>query len=235
MLVTSFLLQRDGFSTHPIEKYFNQFNRLRNNIDSNIILFLDRKFSPDLFSSEKTLVIPTSIEETETFSIIESISSPIINYADNCKKNTKDYHIIINSKTEFMKKAFSLTQNNKLAWFDFGIGHVISDNISFKKLDKINQINKGITIPGCWNFKTNILHSPAWRFCGGFFAGDIESINEMHTLSRKVLKETLPQVTWEVNIWSIMESKYDFQFNWYKADHNDTILNFNKYDKNCKK
>jgi hypothetical protein len=226
MLVTSFILQKDGSSTHSIEKYFNQFKRLRSCIDSNIILFLDRSFSPDLFESNKTMVIPTSIEETESYAIINSINTPIINFADNEKKNTKDYHAIINSKTEFMDKALEITEDNKLAWFDFGIGHVISKDESFKKLDSINEVKEGIVIPGCWDFKTNILHSPAWRFCGGFFAGDRGSIKKMHSLSTQVLKETLPQITWEVNIWSIMESKYNFPFSWYKADHNDLILNY---------
>lgn len=226
MLVTSFLLQRDGKSTHSVDKYFFEFQRMRKCINSKIILFLDNQFSPSLFESEKTIVVPTRLEETETYSLINSHKNLKINYDDNPIKNTKDYHTIINSKTEFMIKAFSFIEEEKLAWVDFGIGHVISDDKIFKKLENIQEINPGITIPGCWNGKYNLLNHPSWRFCGGFFAGDKASINSMHSLSRVVLQKTLPELTWEVNIWSIMESLYNFPFLWYKADHNDTIFNY---------
>lgn len=226
MLVTSFIKQENGNTTHSVEKYFHHFKRLRKSTQSNIILFLDESISPDLFKCDNTLVIPTSISQLESYSIINSCPSPIINFADNPNKNTKDFHIIMNSKTEFMNRALELTKDEQLAWVDFGIGHIISDENSFKKLDNIADLGEGIAIPGCWAQKTNIVNYPAWRFCGGFFAGDRWSIKKMHDLSTVVLKETLPQVTWEVNIWSIMESKYNFKFNWYAADHNDSIFNF---------
>jgi len=96
--------------------------------------------------SEKTLVIPISIEETESFKIIDELKDPVISIADNPIKNTKDYHIIMNSKTEFMERALSLTQDRILAWVDFGVGNVISQDNSFKKIDSIDKFSWEVNI-----------------------------------------------------------------------------------------
>jgi len=46
----------------------------------------------------------------------------------------------------------------------------------------------------------------------------------------KLIKETtnlliiLPILTWEVNIWAILEHNNLFDFGWYYADHNKSII-----------
>ena len=148
-IVTSFLLQKDGRTTHSIEKYVQQFKRLRSNLDCNIILFLDRSLPEDLFKHHKNKIIPFKLSETETYNYFNNIENSIISVDNNPEKNTKDFHIIINSKTEFMVKSLDLTQDHKLAWVDFGIGHVIKQDSSFKKIEQINSTEDGIIIPGC--------------------------------------------------------------------------------------
>jgi hypothetical protein len=132
----------------------------------------------------------------------------------------------MNSKTEFLINSLEIVDDHKLAWVDFGIGHVIKNDESFKKIEKINSTEDGIIIPGCWSQKTINVNHPSWRFCGGFLIGDRGSLRDMHYISRKVLHQTFPQITWEINIWSIMESIHHFPFKWYHANHDDTIFNF---------
>lgn len=224
MLVSSFLFQRNGHTTHSAEKYIAQFNRMRSVNTSPMILFLDPKINTNLLALKNVSVIPCSIEDTDTFSILNSSPHADIQVSDNPTKNTKDFHIIMNAKTEFLHKASDITDSNYMAWVDFGIGHVINDDRSFLFLNNINKMDDGVYVPGCWNYYTNILNHPAWRFSGGFFMGDKHSLRRMHDLSTKVIHNLLPVITWEVNVWSIMEMDHSFPFKWYYGLHDDTIL-----------
>jgi len=226
MLVSSFLLQSSGHTTHSVEKYFHNFNRMRAVIDIPMILFVDRTLSTDSLELKNVNIIRCSLEETDTYELIQSCANPVVQVSDNPSKNTKDFHIIMNSKTEFMVKAMDITDSRILSWVDFGIGHVIKDEKSFLHLKKLHSLEGGVHIPGAWNYKTTINDHPAWRFCGGFYVGDRESLRGMHELSRRVIRELLPIVTWEVNIWSMMESIYGFNFHWYYAGHDDGMLCF---------
>jgi hypothetical protein len=62
-----------------------------------------------------------------------------------------------------------------------------------------------------------------WRFCGSFFIGDRASILDFARRSAEVVP-TLPHLTWEVNVWAHLET-LGWTPTWYKADHNDSILN----------
>jgi hypothetical protein len=96
-------------------------------------------------------------------------------------------------------------------------------------LSKSILVEHFLSFPGCWDLGAGraYLHDAInWRYCGGFFLGDIESLQEFYRLYRiyfpKYLKETKTML-WEVNIWHKMELD-GWKCVWYKADHNDSIL-----------
>ena len=91
-----------------------------------------------------------------------------------------------------------------------------------------------LVIPGCWSElptdlnTSTVLNSIHWRFCGGFFMGDRDSVMDFCTLYQthfpRFLKE-FSYMTWEVNFWAYMEHKITgWKPQWYAADHNDSIL-----------
>ena len=111
--------------------------------------------------------------------------------------------------------------------------------------DLENMIKKDLkknllVIPGCWGDiylgvgKDSHLLYPwlsniniSWRFCGGFFLGDkyslVQFFNKFKSLWTFFLSKK--NITWEVNIWHIMELQNLITPLWFKADHNNTIIN----------
>lgn len=166
----------------------------------------------------------------------------------NVVKDTKEYMILMNSKVEYiydtaMKNPFHSTH---FAWFDFNVSHVLHDlKKSQEKLRIMSQrtlAERFIAFPGCWNHlsvdeKNNvvepILHEIHWRFCGGFFIGDKQSIIEFYDLHKVHFPFFLfkhKTLVWEVNFWAWLEAatfykSFKWSPTWFPGDHNDTIIN----------
>ena len=161
----------------------------------------------------------------------------------NKKKVTKDvsdYMIVINSKTEFMAHTVENNPWNSthFAWIDFNISHVFFDKpLSIEYLTILGKRDyfepNCFVIPGCWDKYNNeyighITETIHWRFCGGFLLGDAMSILKFHELYNHYLPLFLKEyrrLVWEVNFWAWLEANSDWNPKWYKADHNDTIIN----------
>lgn len=161
----------------------------------------------------------------------------------NCEKDTIEYLLLMNAKTEFMQKAIAANpwKTTHFSWIDFNIAYIfdnskIESTIMFLKILAQRTLEaKFLAIPGCWrkmevynqNNKsiTEMIH---WRFCGGFCLGDIDSILEMDKLYHKHFfgfLDTYNKLVWEVNFWAYIEAQYNtFTPIWYVADHNDTMI-----------
>jgi len=234
-LVTSLIFQRNGVMTHPLEKYLNNFKYI-SDLNIKTIFFLDRRIEIPKWISSNIKVIPISIEELEFFELMKSaeIVTQGQGISFNPQKNTLDYMIIQNSKTEFMHKALSLTEDGKLFWLDSGVAHIMkTPEETLKKVYQVNHLQKGLIIPGCRESNDN-LEDINWRFCGGFFKGERDILEDFYKQSKIAINKILPKATWEVNIWAWMEKNIEFPFKWYLADHNDTFFNFEKYLINLK-
>ena len=123
------------------------------------------------------------------------------------------------------------------AWIDFNISHVLfnkAPSLSYlKALGQRTFAPKMFAIPGCWDHKydnVNIGHVTEcifWRFCGGFFIGDAESILHFDALYKTKYPEFLTaynKLVWEVNFWAWLEVNSDWAPEWYAAGHDDTII-----------
>jgi Bacterial protein of unknown function (HtrL_YibB) len=157
----------------------------------------------------------------------------------NTGKDIAKYSIVINSKTEFMSDTVHRNpwETTHFAWIDFNITYVFLKKFYtypfLKWLDSQNYINsKCFIIPGCVQQYDNentyfITDNVHWRFCGGFFLGDGDSILHFHDLYMEHFPRfmrTYNTLVWEVNFWAWLERNSDWNPTWYLADHNDTII-----------
>jgi hypothetical protein len=90
-------------------------------------------------------------------------------------------------------------------------------------------------MPGCWDFKVSNINALnnriSWRFCGGFFLGDKESLLHFYNISITHFTEFLnltKKLVWEVNYWSWLEGNEYFEPILYAANHNDSIVNISE-------
>jgi len=237
--VTAFIdLEEDHDRDKTNDSRFSHFSTL---VSSGIplIVFLSKSHMYKAIQVPHVHYIPIDLCDLLTYK--ESMEEPL-NLPRNRKpcKDTLNYMILINSKIEFMQKAIELNhfQSTHFAWIDFSIFYVFKDVQSslnyLRMLSKSTFADSFITAAGCWDLGVgyHYLHDAInWRYCGGFFLGDTESLQEFYRLYRvlfpKYLKETKTML-WEVNIWHKMELD-GWKCIWYKADHNDTILHIPSY------
>jgi len=157
----------------------------------------------------------------------------------NQNKDTVEYMILINSKTEFMADCIDRNpwDSTHFAWIDFSISFVFHEKdktlILLHSLAKRTFPSSCFIIPGCWDkfnneYISHITESIFWRFCGGFFLGDATSVLQFHQLyilHFPYFINKYNKLVWEVNFWAWLESiDCDWNPSWYKGDHNDSIL-----------
>lgn len=229
-LVTSLILQRNGSMTHSLQKYLDNFKYI-SDLDLKIIFFLDRSIKIPEWIPNNVKVIPINIQELETFDLIKNATEVTKGegVSFNPKKNTIDYMIIQNAKPELLYKSFHLSNDEVLFWLDSGVTHIMkTPEQTLKKLYMVKDLEKGLIIPGCWQ-PNDYLNDINWRFCGGFFKGERDIIEDFYKQSKEAIIKIMPKATWEVNVWAWMEKNMSFPFKWYQADHNDTFFDFERY------
>jgi hypothetical protein len=219
------------------EMRFENFAKLANtNIP--IVIFTDKESLPafDSFKDECNLhFIVLPFKDLETYK--ETFMTGVKTLPDKrCpKKDTLEFMILMNAKAEFMKLAIEANPWNSThyCWIDFSILYVfkqVEESIQYLKTFSTKQLQPSFfAIPGCWDigvFKHLLWNSINWRYCGGFFVADKQSLLDFYTLYREIYKKILflaGRMTWETNIWHILELEYGWKPNWFKADHNDSI------------
>lgn len=155
----------------------------------------------------------------------------------NAEKDTYEYLVYMNSRVELMEDAISenIWNTRHYAWIDYHSSKLFSKKE--ETLDHLKRLSlktftddKILTLPGCWtkpaNMKT-IATSIHWRFCGSFFLGDAESIQEFAELYRRHFIDFLIKyqcLPWEVNFWAYLEHEHEWRPLWYKGDHNDSLV-----------
>ena len=208
----------------------------------NICLYIDettRPFLKDLesYSNIKLLELPTSFRESPIGKLFykPNIIQPDIRHY---QKDTIDYMALMNTKMEFIEDTMTKNpfQSEIFAWFDFSMAYLFRDPDTtlnnLKALSDRKFVKKFAAFPGCYMSKIQsykeITDSINWRFCGSFFIGDKESLNNLYNLylehTPKFIEETNMAV-WELNMWAYFESYANWDVLWYLSDHNDTIIN----------
>lgn len=192
--VTAYIdLLEDRSTEQSPEVRFNQFKRLaRTGIK--ICLFTSSVYqseASELCKDYPNVYLMPSIELTDTQTYLKT-SSLQLSLPDQRKpsKDTYNYMVLINSKIEFTCTVMDINpfKSTHFAWIDFSIGHVISSDDTFSRLININDSLKErmLVLPGCWSKELshdqieNVWNVVNWRFCGGFFLGDKDSIIDFY-------------------------------------------------------
>jgi hypothetical protein len=139
----------------------------------------------------------------------------------------------MNAKAEFLNLVADSNpfQTEQFAWIDFCIFHVLHNApVSQRKLEQLCNArlkeDHRLAIPGCWEGRGGAHQdSIHWRFCGGFYMGTKAACQEFFAYHKTYLPSAYDGVTWEVNYWATIEAKEpESPVRWYRADHNDSIL-----------
>lgn len=191
---------------------------------------------PVISTAANVYVEKISLQELELYKDLSGQSYEIPGQRADYK-DTVHFMILMNAKTELVHTA-SCTNHfgtPQFAWIDFSIFHVIKDRETtqewLRTLSLLELKDPGLYIPGCWQkgaLENRLFSQINWRFCGGFFLGDSESVTEFQKLYKEhfvnVTTSPVGGLTWEVNFWHYLEMEHRWNPVWFQGDHNDTIL-----------
>jgi hypothetical protein len=243
--VTSYLKIYDSEydETKTFEKRLELFMKIVE-LNINICLFISPEYKNifDLISTKHknlNIIENLSIEELEFTKFGNKNELLVLPERRSYIKDTSNYMFLMNSKTEFIKKTIDVNpfNNDFFCWFDFSLPYVFKNIenslLKIKKYSESKFISTPfIAMPGCLSYKvgnTDVLkRSICWRFFGGFFIGDKNSLLSFYHVSISHFEEFLKlteTLVWEVNYWPWLESSGYISPIWYPADHNDSIIN----------
>ena len=244
--VTAFMnIYETPFQNKDLEWRFQHFRKMaQTGIQIAVII------SPDCFSYMENMIIEfpnvkvikqMHLSETwvhETYSrVIDEIDIELPN-SRNEQKDTKEYILLMNAKTEFLKIAIETNPfgSSHYAWIDFNIYHIFGgkEQIVLELLQGLSKRTMApyfLTLPGCWGKEhvneTFLLNDICWRFCGGFFIGSADRLLEFHKYYTDYFEDflrTKRKLVWEVNFWAYVELAHSMSVIWYPGDHNEKIL-----------
>jgi hypothetical protein len=156
----------------------------------------------------------------------------------NMEKDTNDYFAISHSKGELINRAIENNpwKTGHFAYVDFNITYLFSEKTKtyqhFRQMTKRPFLDKMLIFPGCSSSiqidnVNELLDNIFWRFCGGFFLGDIDTLQTWWKDYKNYFVEyleTYGKLTWDVNFWAWMETIKCWTPKWYSANHNDRII-----------
>lgn len=224
--VTAFLdLAEDRSKDKSVEKCFGLFGQLAAT-GIRIHLFLSRCYE-GLVTAPNVSIEYIELEQLSTFKDISGLD-----YAMPSNRtphhDTKNFMILMNSKIEFIHRAMQKVESSHYAWIDFSIFHVLKDarSVAYLQMLGASTLRPGLYMPGCWGAADPSFSAVCWRFCGGFFIGDAKSMAGFYTAHRLRFKDLVAQkgLAWEVNVWAWLENAGHLRCNWFRADHNDSII-----------
>lgn len=210
--------------SRPVDKAMEQHLALFHRLQSTGLRF-HLFLSPDLrdrVSVQNGIIEYLSLEDLET---VRRAPQGLPEHR-NAQHDTRNFLLLMNAKTELVRRAMDseMHTSSHFAWIDFGICHIFrTPELTLAPLRSLRLPETCLYVPGCWDRMTTLTSHVNWRFCGGFFIGDRTSLTDFADRVLAVLP-TLPHLTWEVNTWAYLESQ-GWSPTWYKADHNDSILN----------
>ena len=240
------LYKKVAFDDRTVEWRFKHFEViLKTGIQ--ICIYVDNESYPkicELAQQYANLRVMASqdLEDTDFYKIYETVRGENIDLVlPQERHNVKDsleFMILMNSKLQFMNDAIAKNPWNSthFGWIDFSIAYILSDPLRFTEHLKMLSVQtyreRILVIPGCVSEFDGkdynaLCEMPYWRFCGGFFISDKQSMTEFHDLFYTHCPEFLrkhKRVVWEVNYWAWLEYEKGLKVTWYSADHNDSIV-----------
>jgi hypothetical protein len=197
-----------------------------------IVIFVDPSIVHKLRIFPSSVhVVGLSLQECEIYRLAIAYTGELpVNRT--VTKDTKEFLGLMNCKPEFLKRAATLFPADKYIWIDVGIMKIIKNHE--RCITKLHEIESRtfakITFGGCWSFgrpmNVDQIH---WRVAGGMIVIPSGFIYDFYNHCKGVVRDfcSLPQykLTWETNIWSIVELfALKDTMQWYYCDHNDSLI-----------
>lgn len=162
---------------------------------------------------------------------VESEELPPLRFDDfqlpsqrNLRKDTAEYILIQHRKLPLVERAVQLETDKDndtfFAWIDFGFFHLIEDDASkqravgeaLRNVSLLSLPTERIISPGCWHRKivqqVDLWNQICWRFCGSFLIGHHSLWSTAAQRQQELVQQNLPRITWEVNMWTVMEDLF---------------------------
>lgn len=246
--VTTFMnIYETPFQHKDLDWRFQHFKKLaETGIDLAVIISPDcNSYMENMISLYPNIRVIRHMNLSETWvyekykKVEEEIGEPLsLPHSRNEQKDTKEYILLMNAKTEFLKIAI---ENNPFgsthyAWIDFNIYHIFGgrEQIVLELLTGLSKRTMApyfLTLPGCWDkphvHEEFLMNDICWRFCGGFFIGSADRVLEFHKCYTDYFEDflrTKRKLIWEVNFWAYLELVHGLSVIWYPGDHNEKIL-----------
>lgn len=169
-------------------------------------------------------------QELTTYKLIAPL--PDLPPIRNVDKDTKEYMIVMNAKTEILQYVKTRVYADHYVWIDAGISKIFKDpHAIFRSIlaQTVSMKSDTILMPGCWPRKESnpaiLTEKINWRFCGGFFVVPRAYVADFAIRmfdGVAALGAATGRATWEVNTWCFIERHLPIQ--WEKGDHNESIL-----------
>lgn len=225
--VTAFIdLKEPRQGVRAPDTYIAKFQQLADT-GINLHLFVSQSFCDRIPERDNIHTTVIELEDLDTFKELAGLN-PALPSVRSHNKDTRAYLTLMNSKTEFIRRAIDQNPFNTdgFAWIDFGIFHMLHDSV-----EKLKSIGKSIPgnhvyIPGCWDRCYPLFSHVFWRFCGSFFIGNRQAMLTFDSFHQTMFRKTVIEknvLSWEVNMWALYEMQ-GWTPIWYLANHNDTLL-----------
>jgi hypothetical protein len=239
------------FQNKDLEWRFMQFHKLcQTGIP--LAVFCSRDCE-DYFRSEILTKYPNvllldvlDLSDTWTYKTYDKVQRETNNSVElpntrNPAKDTQEYLLLMNAKTEYIIKAVEKNPFNSshFAWIDFNIFHIFGGKEGVVT-NHLRNLSRRIlqpyflSFPGCWSkeqvVEEFLINDICWRWCGGFIIGSGDRMLELHKTYTDHFENFLREkrkLVWEVNFWAYLELRHGLSVVWYPGDHNETILLFN--------
>lgn len=229
MFVTALYAIRPSYVAELKQQFQTLLTLLPEDVD--IYVWTDQDMSDVFHPHLHVLFSPLTAFDTYTLCMGSGLTLP---EQRTVSKDTQEYMALMNTKLEFLLKAIPYMNPTKetIAWIDCGITKIFKDiEAARHQLRTIANHPWNLTrmlVPGCWNMTTPVSPSViCWRFAGGFFMAPcnlVALLSSLQSAQLRLLVGLQVRLTWEVNVWAMMEEKAPHYFQWYKGDHDNTIL-----------
>lgn len=174
-----------------------------------------------------------AITSTWLYQMIERLPfTPVWAISDNAQKNTLPYHCVNHQKFQWLYDATRMDEDSDyFVWIDYGICHVtgIDPAVINDFLDRVKRKPRRhvIAVPGCWPIGQIDDEHPCWRFCGGLMVMPRELVQPLKNLVQAMALlhvGATKKITFEVNTLARVEQTGKLPLQWYKADHDRSML-----------
>ena len=235
----SSLLYLNPHDESQLEKTIANFVALAEKV--RVCVFVSEKYRPLLVPYAHFITLyPFDLYQTWIVSTCIAHAPLELPKSRNGEKDTYEFLLNAHAKHELIESVASLNpySSTHFAWIDFtavNLFRQLRATLGYlRMLDSHVIASPCLTLPGCWQALTRetatsiILEGVHWRFCGGYFLGDRDSVLGFCREYRERIVDFLARertLTWDFNFWAWMEAMgMTLPLRWYSADHNDSLV-----------